>query len=320
MNHYRHSAVFATLKDTTESIKKNYTSSQYIQVLDSLIYKAIEQILETTNLGDVFISSLMVWYSESSKRRISAIKKPRLQLLFLMFLKAETPKEKLKWLKRCRLERNLLYQLIESYLSYAKVLNSLLFNLIRDDTPSDRILIARMLKAIQSIPDSSTDIFCSLNSVQFWYDGASRFKGQLLEKYTRLVAVQAQQAYVELNFTVQLDDLLQNFMVAAAKAIDKYDLNKGALTSYIKIWLKAARTTSFIENSGMQNQEHFVPLDESETTDTDNPHERKQTIDHVRQIAKLLDPSGVGRFQLGLEEVLNRKEERALNDTIYRSL
>ena len=57
---YEHSTIMSILKRVDESIKDNYSSAQYMEVWDTLLYNAIEPILRCTNLVEVILSDVIV--------------------------------------------------------------------------------------------------------------------------------------------------------------------------------------------------------------------------------------------------------------------
>ena len=128
----------------------------------------------------------------------------------------------------------------------------------------------------------------------------------------------AQIDYVKLNYQVQLDDILQIYLLTADKAIDKCDATKGVLTTHIQNWLKSAKNTvvdTYLapdQYRGYTEQEEDVTLDDiitnnrQDSVSTESPIEesmdRKVKIERVQQLAKFFDPVGYARCLLGIKE------------------
>jgi hypothetical protein len=173
---------------------------------------------------------------------------------------------------------------------------------------------------------SPEDAYVSYLQCQYWTNLAYGFKGVILEKYTRMVLMIAQQDYVRLEMKVQLDDIIQEYTTSALKAIDRCDATKGVLTTHIQFWLRSARNVvvkKYINNNEV-SIEDGAPSDDSDISpgyarysdnalgdDTSNDapdteleeiEERKHKVDRIRQIARFFDPSGCARLLLGVSE------------------
>jgi hypothetical protein len=137
------------------------------------------------------------------------------------------------------------------------------------------------------------------------------------------------------------DELYQNYISAALKAFDRYDPEKGALTSYITLWIKNNQQSAeenpeyniAYELPASQLQKHlkteteiFVPtednfsvsletlLDSGEIAEAtlgvnESPEKLKECTDKQELLlclAKHADPTGVARLSLGIQEFLDR--------------
>ncbi len=321
---YRHSKVIQSIKGVDEHIKGNYSSQQLIQVLDDLIIRTITPIIETTNYVDQVISNLITWYSENSRRKISIIPKDKLLLLFMMYLATDDPRLKLRVLKRCRLERSIFFTIIDNWLSIVKGYPALTEELTKKKSK----LIFNQIKQIESkvAYTGKNDLYSAIPTVSFWYKQSLDFKNQILQKYMRLVVKNSQAYYAYSSNLIELDDLTQNLIMAVSKAIDKYDVSKGVLTSYIKNWLMNAKGASTGQEYGVaynipqvQRKAYFtkdspvsnigVSLEDDEALNVEDTSmeegiERRDTINRVRILAKAVDKTGTARMLMGIQEVL----------------
>ena len=223
---YEHSTIMSILKRVDESIKDNYSSAQYMEVWDTLLYNAIEPILRCTNLVEVILSDVLHFYTENHRRKISILGKEEVLTCFFLFLAAPEQK-KLARLKDIRLERSILKFIITTFLEKTEFYPKLMVSRCH----KDKQRIADMMAGIEASigMNKNEDLFCTINTVKFWYEQSSTFKSQLLEKYYRLIVVEAQAFYASNNSNTKLDDILQNFVLFSSKALDKYDSSNGTL-------------------------------------------------------------------------------------------
>lgn len=314
---YQHSEVMAKVKASKESIKENFSSNQYIELLDELFYRALEPILLHSNHSDHIIAACLHNSSLNSRRKISSIDKGHMLSLMALFL--SVPRErKLKVLKQIRLERSILRFIIKSWLDrlseYEKlyVHKSKVSSLKRD-------FIKRSIEFSES-----ADLFCQIQTVRFWYSKASEYQNKIVEKYLRLIAVHSQSHYKNNNSRMELNDIIQNLSLYTSKAIDKFDPSCGTLTSYITNWMSHGKSVSsqhelgsaFILPSGKRKEVKniSISIDDDEVLqlehddNVENDIERMSTIERVRMIAKVMDPVGLARCELGIKEVFTESE------------
>ena len=180
-----------------------------------------------------------------------------------------------------------------------------------------------------------------MRRVAYWTEKALTFKHQIIEKYMRLVMLEAH-AYAthhkqnNPHIRIDLDEVAQNFILAVSKAIDKCNANKGTLTSYVQMWLKDARNTVHFQHSygfaysiptnkrreiaaGKSHINNMVfDLDSAEAQsvaveyDLESDIDNKKIVNTVRAISKQADPTGLGRLTLQITEVLSPKERQLL--------
>ncbi len=318
---YEHSTIMSVLKRVDESIKDNYSSAQYMEVWDTLLYNAIEPILRCTNLVEVILSDVLHFYTENHRRKISVLSKEDVLTSFFLFLSAPKQK-KLSRLKDIRLERSILKFIITTFLEKTQLYQKLM---VSRCTRDKKITADRMAAIEASIGmNKNEDLFCTINTVKFWYEQSCTFKSQLLEKYYRLIVVEAQSFYANNNSNTRLDDILQNFVLFSSKALDKYDSSNGTLTSYIRDWFKHAKSVSLVNESGtafilpsnkrssvtnvavsLDSEEVLQIEDENSVVDLDAIDTQRR----VQLLAKIADPVGLGRLSFGISEILNKEEK-----------
>lgn len=324
---YKHSELFAKLKSIEESIPNNLTSYQYLSVLDSLIYKGMYPIIEGTKFFENFLAQILGWQTINSKRKVVGVGRQAFSSYATLFLLLDDPKQRLKLLKRMKLDRAVLFEAMRRWTSIAEEIISI------SDTS---VLTVDALLQIAELSERSLvkdhhHVMALFNQVKYWHDQAVSFKSQILEKYTRLCITTAQRDYVSMDCKGSLDDIIQVYFMSAGKAIDKCDTDKGVLTTHILNWLLSAKNVVIaMETNGASVQsrsqkgagsalittmaEH-VSLDEIENMIADeleDPLEREDTIQQIRKVTKAFDKSGIGRILLGIQDVLSEEDVQIL--------
>ena len=85
----------------------------------------------------------------------------------------------------------------------------------------------------------------------FWGKRIYAFRNMIVEKYIRLARVEANKAHAGTGLQVSKDDLTRDLILSIFKAINKYDPQKGTLTSYIKWWFMDAKTNQSHHEEGV---------------------------------------------------------------------
>lgn len=321
----------STLKKVDESIKDNYSSAQYMEVWDTLLYNAVEPILRCSNIADIILADVLHFYTDNHRRKISILSKEELLTGFFLFLVAPA-QHKLARLKDLRLERSIIKFIVENFLYKTDLYIRLMVNHCQKQKPRTEKLIKSIENSVGLAKDE--DLFCIIQTVKFWDEQAGIFKSQLLEKYYRLIVVEAQAFYASNNSKLELNDLIQNFVLYTSKALDKYDSTQGTLTSYIKDWFKHAKGITTVNESGtafilpsnkrteienvavsLDNEEVLQIEDESSIIDLDSLDIQKR----VQLLAKIADPLGLGRLSLGISEIFTKEEKLIHSKQVIRA-
>lgn len=303
MKTYQYSRVFSVLKHTKERITDNWTSAQYSEVLDRLLYESIDPIIRSSNYVDQWIAAILSWYACDARRKISNVGRNKLLTLMMVFITSKDPETKILILRIMRLERNLLSGIVTNWRTFTSDYRRLSDSLFDDKSKK----VALYLKQVEVSVLATGSIYGVISTVDFWFNHYTHFKDQLLEKYTRLALIKSKEFYVQTGHVLDLDDIIQIFMVSTSKAIDKYDVQKGSLTSYIQTWFKDARTKcrNMITNT-VSLEEMFENANVDIADDSDFVQDicKSQEIERVRVLAKRVDPFGLGRIKLGIEETI----------------
>ncbi len=309
MRSYQHSIAFGILKRIRETIPENYTSYQYAEVLDTLLYAAVEPLILHTNTCALWIPRILSWYSnQSNSRKISSLDRSDLQSKLCLFLLVPV-EERLELLKKMKLERNLISLMIEDFLELTKEYRDIEEKACMAPMMSRPDLLGKLHHQEDVVGVSNADLYALYQHIRVWYQYYLEFRSYLIEKFTRYAIMKAKENYVKVGHALSLDDIIQHYMLAVGKAIDKCDIDEGPLASYVGQWFLNARNTVRKEIGNLQT-ESYEELEESEFDfgihqDVEQHVERMQTIERIRKVAQVADPFGLGRLRLEIDEPLN---------------
>jgi hypothetical protein len=324
------SKVIEALKTVKEKISHNYTSYQLLKLLDTLLFRALAPIIETTDFFDRVLANVIGWAATNPRRKLSALPRARFNTLAMAYLASSDPKMKIRIVKKLKLERNIIFFTLAKFADLSKDLTA--------EAPPHSLV--RQLSVTH--PDQ---LWFAVRLSLYWFNQASKFKNMMIEKYLRLVVNETMMYYNQQkknnpHLKFDLDDIAQNFALAVSKAIDKCDADQGVLTTYVQNWIKDAKNASNFRHEygiaysipasrrralaesddlGSKHINISVHIDSDELTglESDSNLEqellRKDTIKTVRQLAKHADPDGISRLFLGIGEILSAEELHRLH-------
>lgn len=303
---YEHSKVFAQIKAVKETIKGNLTTHQYLKALDTYLAKAMSPLMPLNDNFAPYVLQLLDWQELNPKRKVSLLSKDDFRVVALRYL----AKENLDWAS-LKLDRLLVVQFVESQLKlYQPVLDC------HDGTQGFRSLEAELtglhsLKLLTSKVPTAV-LLEALRSSKYWLQAAGVFKNQVLEKYYRLCLTTAQQDYT--NFfdkKCKLDDIIQVYVQAASRGLDKCDATQGVLTTHIQYWLYTARTSVHKSLPKELNIDDSLPTEdfsdsvEGESYTLDAQLEAQSDSNDLAFLLALVDPLGAARAYLGINETVD---------------
>lgn len=328
-----HSALFQELKQVDEAIKKNYSTAQLLTTLDILLYNAIDPIIEHTTLVDSVVANILPWAYFEGRRKISPLRRKRVITLLSFYLISGDHRQKRRILRRLALERNLLIDIVRLFIARTDPYVALVDQSIHATELGKLRISTKQCEIQNSLGHRGTaDLYVMNRECRIWLSHALQFKNQIQEKYTRHALMLANSYLKSTNSQIDLDDLIQNFLVAINKAIDKCSANHGTLTSYINQWVRnatnsgrvtheygiayripAAEKQKFANGTNRNSPNISVSLDELniDALSTAGPEShimRLTEIQRLRLLARYADPYGVGRRILGIEEILTEQE------------
>jgi hypothetical protein len=318
----RHSESIQRVKSVKESMKGRWTDQQMMSTLDHLLKLAVEPIIRYTKFLDYQIPAIIHWYATNTGRKIAMTDKQR-TLYFLNLWFMFPPEEKVKLWRKIKFERNIAFFLCSQFLALTEGYIDLEFQQAVNPTEEK----AEDLHRIEQGVGASDNLGRIVQTVRMWTQQAARFRNQILERFMRHAMMQAYKYHLG-NPRSNFDDVCQNFLMAVNKAVNKLDPDKGTLTSYANRWITNAKHSPVVPHeygisyslsphikravakgdSQLMNISTDLSSEEVELAkyehDIVDQLERNDQILQVRKLAKIADPLGFARRELGIEEYL----------------
>lgn len=313
---YESSRVFATLKKVDERIKTNWGTEQYLNALDTLISHMVEPILRSCDYLDYMVAPIMAWHADAANHKITAHEREDAVTYMMAFLTRTDPQEKLLVLKRLRFDRNITLLLVDQWLSATEGYRDLAEQSLGSDRPDEYLRALHEIERNVSHTAGHSSLYAAVAAVHYWRRQVLSLRQQIVEKYYRLILNEAKSFYEQMQHSIRLDDTIQAMYLEASRALDKCNQEKGTITSYLQRWLRFSRSkmqtekdTAFSVKGAARNGDYsYKALSLDDVQDSDvascDSNEAEDRIDHVRKLARILDPVGVGRHALGVDEWL----------------
>jgi len=325
------------------SSDKNLTGEQIQQVLDLNLYKALEPIILYTDLFDQQVAYILSVVSTNSKRKPSSLPRTRTVELLCQYLFTKDRAEKFSILREARIERSFLHVFANRFLQ--RISNYLTkYNTFLMCDTDNRILLKGELDtiALQAGCSHRQHLYVIATVSYSYLEHFYKYRAQVLEKYIKHASSQAKRFTTSNGPNFDFNDVRQTILKSMLLAIDKYDSNKGAFTSYINQWVLNAQTCNTSEHeygiaytvpqsqrkkiaehtTGFLN--HSVSLDEltdddgqtkslhsvigSDEAYHDDVIAQNQRDMFVQKIAKLADVRGCVRLFFDIGEYFSQEE------------
>ena len=322
---------------------ENLSGGQIEQILDTLLYEVLRPLVYHSTVFDTQIVYALSFISRNKKRKISTSNSREESIDYLSrALITDDLDEKFEYIKKSKLERSMIYVFATNILRHYYDSFFTLYQNFLESEPGDRLVLKRRLKVIQdslACPTRS-DLFILLNAMHDATKQYNTYIESIVAQYIKICSKQAS-FFVDTNPNNNYDrkEVRQNFLKNVVTALNKYNSEHGALTSYIKFWFLNAQTCSNSDHeygiayrippqhkkklatgdtaSGFDinfsvSLDATVTDDEGEEVTLYNKVESNETVDssleHSRfsellcTLAKNVDPHGIGRLTLGIDE------------------
>lgn len=318
------------------NLKDNLTGSQITKVFNVINNQMIYHLNLFTEVLDQNFIQLLGWVTNNRRKKISSL--PRAKLLKLLYYSVYCMDKKGKYKTYCqlKLDRSYTRSLVSNFLAETKGYPELYRKYSAGSISNLELL--RMTE-IESVCTCERDyLYPLIENLNSLLELSQAFKEQLIAKYYKFIWSQVKKTISDTSRHFDSNCLMQNYVAAALKAIDRYDSNKGALTSYIRYWILNSQQSA--EESPEYGIAYYVPatqrlakainggtvldisednfsasledmLDKDEAASqnlTDGAPcpssltEGKVNYLNILKLSKIADPLGISRISLGIEE------------------
>lgn len=286
------------------------TSYQYLSVYDELLRKAVEPIVRESNFARSFVANLMGWQEKHFRRKISFLSKAKAQQRILEFLLSH-PDRRVHAFHSIHLERGVITSLINGFLlatEDAAIAANLEPSLKREGEDWNQFYArCRMVTATVEEALGCSSILRVRREAEYWMATAMDFREKIMQKYYRLCITTAQRDYVGFfNHSIPLDDIINSYLMATARAIDKCDYRQGVLTSHITKWFLTAREQVGKSRGSTSLQlSEMLPLEDIDSVSVSSQESsllQQEETRVLREVAALVDPTGMGRTFLRIPD------------------
>jgi len=333
---YQSSRVFGKLKDLQEKISsdESLTTPQYLRLYDDLLDKAVLPIIANSRFFDSYLIRILGWQEKNFRRKVSFLKRVEFPRLAMNFLLQSTCEGREKAYRELHLDRLLKAQLVSAFhhalSNYLKACNLELE--VPVGTLADKqTFCLRVKEQVENAlrASDSSSLLVAYHESKRYAELASEFKRMIMEKYVRLCLNTARKDYMQyFNCRVKLDDIVQTYILAMSRAIDKCDARQGALTSHIQNWFFSARdavakgldrkvaiSESELEMSTVEEGGFYSKFDSYESL-----KESEANLRVIAEVARIADPLGAARAFLGVPENLTPAELQLLLKARFKNV
>ena len=319
------------------SLKVNLTGSQIEHIFDSINSQMIYNLNQFTTVLEPYFVQLLGWVANNRRKKISSLARPKQLNLLFYSIYTDNRSSKFRTICKLKLDRSFIRGIVTDFLKTVKDYPNLYMKYLRgESTNAD---ISRMVTYETLTGCSRAHLYPLINNLEQLLALSLDFRSQIAIKYYKFIWKLVNKTAKSTPRYLDKDDLMQNYIAACLKALDRYDSTKGALTSYIRFWilnndqsaeespeygiaydipstqrLDSVQGKAKGEND-VQIDNFSTPLDDILTDDklaSDNlsselhsPDVLTESTDEyllILRLSKLADPIGVARLSLGIEE------------------
>lgn len=317
---YEHSHAFDTLKNTKESVAGNYTSLQYLQTLDYFIWEALRPIAaECPDLFYNYFAKVVVRQTLKPSSKFTSNDRLKLPLQLFNSLVEPDQTKSFELTKSMFINRGILFGFISFFLRSLRLYSELQYN-TKVSLITRRTLIARIENSVGLRKNGM--LYPAMQQVDYWDAKARTWKGFIVEKYTRMALNQAQRTYKDFNHSVNLNDVVQVYLMVVNRAIDRCDSRQGVLTTFIQNWFKSARGEVAVMAEGQQDSSFDALIEEYGDSVHDFigvtlPNMDRELYEHIAYVSYVTDRVGIVRTSLGIPQYVARADRELLEALSY---
>ncbi|QJT71187.1 Sigma70_r2 domain-containing protein [Vibrio phage vB_VcorM_GR11A] len=306
---------------TNDPSELQLSSNQIFTLFDRLIYTAIDCLVDNTEFIDRALSSVMSWYNENKRRRLSRLPRQEAVSLMMSYMLTDNTTTKKDILKKLMLERGLMLGILQQFLEVTKDYQSAVHRTINYN-PKTYVKASRTVIDVERQVGvlAVGNLYCAINTVRLWNDVSIQMRDKILKKHTRYIFSKVRYEANRSTTPLSMDDMAHNYVVALLKAIHKYLPEKGTFQSYLDYWLMDAKTNSSsrhyyglafdvpnmdaLEKNNITNLSISLSAEEVQEVSTNSIEQDVVESAHilrVRELAIYADPLGYARSAMNID-------------------
>lgn len=323
-------------------MSENLTGGQIQEVMDNLLYAALEPIIKNTRIFDTQLIYLLSVVVRNKKRKISAISRERLIDMLTKAILEENPEHKLVLIRKLHLERSFISVFITRFIEKYRAPFFSLYVDYMNDSANRASYKQKMQPYVQACGClNQSDLFLAITKSSYALEKYKNYFSKIVSQFYKLCYIMAKNLLDSNPNNYDLHDVIQNLNRKVVIALNKYDSNNGALTSYIKWWLYNSVTCGSSEHEygiaytipqghKTKNVVNFsISLDAklsnsddddlelsdivaSSTTEISEDVASSDILTRIGLVAKSADPFGIARLTLDIPEVFTEAELRQM--------
>ena len=328
------------------SADKNMTGEQVQQIMDMLLYKALEPLILFTGVFDAQIEYLLVLIATNRKRKLSSLEREVVVEKLAAYLSVTDRRQKFEFVRSARLERFFIHRFIKHFVEanfdYTKQYKDFLTNPTREKQVALDTIAGHVGRC------GRKELYKTLILADAYLEEFYKYRNMVIGQYVKNSNKLAKAHVTQSHNNSSYRDLVQSIIKSIITALDKYDSAKGALSSYIATWAKNATTTTKEHEYGIaytvpqtQRRKLFdgtstevnygVSLDALHNEDDedgsmalhavlapanalDHDLEQEESVRIVQKLAKKVDPLGIARLSMDIGEFFNHAERSIMFD------
>lgn len=282
------------------------TSGQVQDGLDNLLNFAISLVIENSTIVQNSMPALVSFAAIHKRRKIDRLGSHLILKHGTGFIvNGPTVKRYLA----CKFNRQITYQLVKQYLNATDKYIPIPGPNLKPEQEIKKTKSSKLKFNELSATKDFDNVALYINPVRANVEDAlnayDTFRSELLASYTPLCCKEALLLRNKSSLPVSVDDLKQNLQQAVLYALDRFDSEKGALTSFIQQWMRHFfQSPEFGHSVGLAfNTSHFAR------------RQIARKISGVQNIGYNLTPKALGSFQpidSAEDELLKAQEKKLL--------
>jgi RNA polymerase sigma factor (sigma-70 family) len=339
---------------SASTVTENLNGGQIQTLLNGFLYRCIEVIVINTSLMDEFVAYILYYVTYIRKKKLTYSTREEVVDRLTTYLLTTDTHLKFRLLRSVNIERYYLYRFIRYCVAQLNICQQQQLK-VWDSSPTDakecKKNLTEFLATCTRLGVSPNKTCVVYGQVQSLFNCYAAYRQNVISHYYKLCHKKARKYFKDkANAGYDLDEVYQDYLVAVAKAIDKYDSRRGAVTSYINWWIlnvstcdystheygiaytipasyrrelaknRALATSNFaisLETPiGSSGDEDATLKDKLASEGSDHAVNMEEAEDMVRfrRLVKAVDPTGLARIALGVEETFSAEERQQMRD------